>query len=119
MAVSTHRQALSALLFLYGKVLCLALPWMEDIGRPQVRRRLPVVLSREEVMVLLQHLGGVHLLLAQLLYGTGMRITEGLQLSVKDIDFAHGVVIVRDGKGGKDRVVMLPQSLVTALHAQL
>lgn len=118
-AVSTHRQALSALLFLYGKVLCVALPWMDDIGRPQVKRRLPVVLSKPEVLGVLDHLDGTHRLLAQLLYGTGMRITEGLQLRVKDLDFEQGAVIVREGKGGKDRVVMLPQSLVPGLRAQL
>lgn len=118
-SVSTHRQALSALLFLYGKVLQLDLPWMTNIGRPQVKRRLPVVLSQAEVMAVLAHLEGTHRLLAQLLYGTGMRITEGLQLRVKDLDFEHGAVIVREGKGGKDRVVMLPQSLVGGLRGQL
>jgi len=118
-AVSTHRQALSALLFLYGKVLQLDLPWMTDIGRPQVKRRLPVVLSQAEVLAVLDHLEGTHRLLAQLLYGTGMRITEGLELRVKDLDFEHGAVIVRQGKGGKDRVVMLPQSLVGGLRGQL
>lgn len=118
-AVSTHRQALSALLFLYGKVLQLDLPWMTNIGRPQVKRRLPVVLSQAEVMAVLAHLEGTHRLLAQLLYGTGMRITEGLQLRVKDLDFERGAVIVREGKGGKDRVVMLPQSLVGGLRGQL
>lgn len=118
-AASTHRQALSALLFLYGKVLGVALPWMEEIGRPKVQRRLPVVLSRDEVVAVLQALEGEHRLLAQLLYGTGMRITEGLQLRVKDLDFAHGALVVREGKGSKDRVVMLPQSLVPGLQAQL
>ncbi|WP_171829073.1 integron integrase [Kinneretia aquatilis] len=118
-AVSTHRQALSALLFLYGKVLGLSLPWMMDIGRPQLKRRLPVVLSQAEVLAVLDHLEGTHRLLAQLLYGTGMRITEALQLRVKDLDFDHGAVIVREGKGGKDRVVMLPQSLAQGLRWQL
>ncbi|MCV2439855.1 integron integrase [Paucibacter sp. DJ2R-2] len=118
-AVSTHRQALSALLFFYGKVLGLSLPWMTDIGRPQVKRRLPVVLSQAEVLAVLDHLEGTHRLLAQLLYGTGMRITEARQLRVKDLDFDHGVVIVREGKGGKDRVVMLPQSLAQGLRWQL
>lgn len=118
-AVSTHRQALSALLFLYGKVLGVALPWMEEIGRPQLKRRLPLVLSQVEVQAVLDHLEGTHRLLAQLLYGTGMRISEALQLRVRDLDFDHGAVIVRDGKGGNDRVVMLPQSLVPGLHGQL
>ncbi|KQU70252.1 integrase [Rhizobacter sp. Root1238] len=118
-AVSTHRQALSALLFLYGNVLGVAMPWMDDIGRPLVKRRLPVVLSQAEVLAVLDHLEGTHRLLAQLLYGTGTRITEALQLRVKDLDFDHGAVIVREGKGGKDRVVMLPQSLGPGLRLQL
>lgn len=118
-AVSTHRQALSALLFMYGKVLGLSLPWMDDIGRPQIKRRLPVVLSQAEVMAVLDHMEGVHRLLAQLLYGTGLRISEALQLRVKDLDFDHGAIVVHEGKGAKDRVVMLPASLVSGLHLQL
>jgi len=70
---------------------------MADIGRPQVKRRLPVVLSQAEVLAVLAHLEGTHRLLAQLLYGTGLRITEALQLRVKDLDFDHGAVIVREG----------------------
>jgi integron integrase len=119
LAISTHRQALSALLFLYGKVLERQLPWMSEIGRPVPRRRLPVVLSRDEVAAVLGRMRGEHQLLARLLYGTGMRISEGLQLRVKDVDFAHRAIVVREGKGGKDRVVMLPDSLVGALREQL
>jgi integron integrase len=119
LAVSTHRQALSALLFLYGKVLEQQLPWMSEIGRPVPRRRLPVVLSRDEVTAVLGRMQGEHQLLARLLYGTGLRITEALQLRVKDVDFAHRAIVVREGKGGKDRVVMLPDSLVGALRDQL
>jgi site-specific recombinase XerD len=118
-AVSTHRQALSALLFLYQKVLCIDLPWMQEIGRPKARVRLPVVLAHEEVARLFALLEGEHRLLAQLLYGTGMRITEGLQLRVKDVDFERRAIVVREGKGGKDRVVMLPASLVPALRGQM
>lgn len=118
-SASTHRQALSALLFLYGKVLDLNLPWLQAIGRPQVQRRLPVVLSREELAALFRHLSGEHLLFARLLYGTGLRLTEGLQLRAKDIDFSHQAIVVREGKGGKDRIVMLPQALMTGLRAQL
>lgn len=91
-STSSHRQALSALLFLYWKVLGQALPWMQDIGRPVPKRRLPVVLHPDELAAVLGQLQGVHLLLAQLLYGTGMRITEGLQLRVKDIDFAQRAI---------------------------
>ncbi|MBH9553072.1 integron integrase [Inhella gelatinilytica] len=118
-APSTHRQALSALLSLYGKVLGHQLPWMEEIGRPVPKRRLPVVLSRDEVLAVLARLEGVHALLARLLYGTGLRITEALQLRVKDLDFAQHAVYVRAGKGGKDRVVMLPATLLGELRQQL
>lgn len=118
-SASTHRQALSALLFLYREVLKVDLPWLNEIGRPHVDRRLPVVLTMDEVQRMLAALSGVNHLLTALLYGTGMRILEGLRLRVKDVDFDHGVIIVRDGKGGKDRMVMLPQSLVPALREQL
>jgi len=116
---SSHRQALSALLFLYGKVLGQQLPWMQDIGRPVPKPRLPVVLSRDEVRAILAQMSGVHRLLAELLYGTGMRISEALGLRVKDVDFGHRAIYVREGKGGKDRVVMLPQSLLASIRAQL
>lgn len=118
-AASTHKQALSALIFLYGRVLGVQLPWMTQIGRPRVQRRLPVVLSQDELAAVLRGLDGEHLLFAQLLYGTGLRLTEGLQLRVKDVDFQHGAIIVRAGKGGKDRVLMLPATLVPALRTQL
>ena len=94
-AASTHKQALSALRFLYSRVLDVRLPWMAEIGRPRVQRRLPVVLSRDEVRAVLCGLEGEHLLFSQLLYGTGMRLTECLQLRVKDIDFQQGV----EGRG--------------------
>ena len=116
---SSHRQALSALLFLYGKVLGHQLPWMQDIGRPVPKPRLPVVLSREEVQAIFAQMSGVHRLLAELLYGTGMRITEAISLRVKDVAFGHRAIYVREGKGRKDRIVMLPQSLVPALRVQL
>lgn len=118
-APATHRQALSALLFFYGKVLGVDLPWMREIGRPKERRRLPVVLSPEEVARVLALLDGEHRLFGQLLYGTGMRITEGLRLRVKDVDFARGAIIVREGKGGKDRALMLPERLVPGLRDQV
>jgi len=119
-APSTHNQALSALLFLYQKVLGQQLPWMSDIGRPTQHRRLPVVLSHDEVSRVLGALQEApHALLAQLLYGTGMRLLEGLRLRVKDIEFERRAVVVREGKGAKDRVVMLPASLEAPLRAQL
>ena len=118
-SVSTHRQALSALLFLYRQVFGQQLPWMDALDRPQRKPRLPVVLTPAEVRAVLALLEGTHAVLAQLLYGTGMRITEALQLRTKDIDFERRVVVVRCGKGGKDRVVMLPSALAAPLKAQL
>jgi integrase len=118
LATATHKQALSALVFLYGKVLQVSLPWVAQLERPRVRRRLPVVLSRDEVMGILARMQGEHALLVRLLYGTGMRISEVLQLRVKDVDFSHQALIVREGKGGKDRVVMLAQSLAQPLRGQ-
>jgi integron integrase len=118
-STSTHRQALAALLPLYQKVLRQQLPWMQELDRPQRKPRLPVVLSVSEVRAVLALLDGTHAVLGQLLYGTGMRITEALQLRTKDVDFERGVIVVRDGKAGKDRVVMLPATLVPALKAQL
>lgn len=100
-------------------MLELNLPWINQIERPRVRRRLPVVLSRDEVSAVLGGMAGELGLLARLLYGTGMRINEALQLRVKDVDFAHQAVIVRAGKGGKDRVLMLPQALAQPLREQL
>jgi site-specific recombinase XerD len=172
-APATHRQALSALLFLYQKVLNQRLPWMDEIGRPQPRRRLPVVLSQSEVGAVIDALdrlegmaatiararvaaaaaaaapqvssrprgGTAELaagtaesgaadaedrpywpplgLLGRLFYGTGMRLMEGLRLRVKDINFERRAIVVREGKGGKDRVVMLPAALEGPLRAQL
>ena len=129
-APATHKQALSALLFLYQKVLRQELPWMGEIGRPRSDKRLPVVLSAGEVAAVLAQLDaqpqsqppphGVALaLVARLLYGTGMRLLEGLRLRVKDIDFERRALVVREGKGAKDRVVMLPASLEAPLRAQL
>ncbi|MBQ0958578.1 integron integrase [Ideonella sp. 4Y11] len=117
---SSHRQALSALLFMYTRVLDIQLPWMDDIGRPIVTPRLPVVLTPSEVQEVLRRIPeGPYRLLAKLLYGTGMRISEGVGLRIKDVDFAQQAIYVRAGKGGKDRVVMLPRSLATDLREQL
>ena len=118
-SVSTHRQALAALLFLYQKVFGLQLPWMQALERPQRKARLPTVLSAAEVRAVLALLDGTHAVLAQLLYGTGMRITEALQLRAKDVDFERSVIVVRCGKGGKDRVVMLPATLAQRLRDQM
>ena len=118
-SVSTHRQALSALLFVYQQVFGQTVPWLSAIGRPVPKPRLPVVLSASEVAAVLSMLGGTYGLLAQLLYGTGARISEALQLRVKDIHFDRRTIIVRCGKGGKGRVVMLPATLEPALKGQL
>jgi site-specific recombinase XerD len=144
-AAATHRQALSALLFLYREVLGIDMPWLQQLGRPVPHKRIPVVLTHVEVQTLLARMserrkddqrGGVGVggrgggngnggaggetgLLAHLLYGTGMRLLEGVRLRVKDVDLVRQVIVVRDGKGGKDRVVMLPRALDAPLRAQL
>jgi integron integrase len=116
---STHNQALSALLFLYREVLDLQLPWMDGIQRPGYAKRIPSVLTKDEVAGVLALLQGEVGLIAQLLYGTGMRLMEGLRLRIKDVDFERSAIIVREAKGNKDRVVMLPRSLAPALRTQL
>ena len=110
-SASTHNQALSAILFLYREVLNIDLPWLNNIGRPQQAKRIPSVLTKDEVAGLLAQMEGITALLARLLYGTGMRLMEGMRLRVKDVEFDRHVVIVREAKGCKDRVVMLPRSL--------
>jgi integron integrase len=116
---STHHQALCALLYLYRAVFGVELPWMQSIGRPRQRVRVPVVLSRDEITRLLGALSPDDPPVPQLLYGAGLRLMEGLRLRIKDLDFDRRVIVVRDGKGGKDRVVMLPASLTDALRAQV
>jgi integron integrase len=116
---STHRQALSALLFLYVEVLKINLPWLKEIGRPQSVQRLPVVLTVDEVRRTFAAMDGTNRLLAQVLYGTGMRIMEALRLRVKDVEFNRGAIIIREAKGAKERVVMLPETLRDALTAQI
>jgi integron integrase len=118
-AVSTQNQAKSALLFLYREVLGDELPWLDNVEQAKAPKRLPVVLTREEVQKVLSQLEGQHRLAAGLLYGAGLRILECLRLRVKDVDFARKEILVRDGKGFKDRVTMLPQSLIPALQQHL
>jgi integron integrase len=115
-AASTQNQAKSALLFLYKVVLGLELPWLEEIVSAKNPRRLPVVLTPSEVRALLHELNGTMGLVASLLYGTGMRLLEALRLRVKDVDFERREIVVRDGKGGKDRVTVLPENLVLPLN---
>ena len=116
-AASTQNQALSALLFLYREVLAVDLPWLDEVVRAKRPARLPVVLTHAEVGAVLSRMSGVYGLMAQLLYGTGMRLMECVRLRVKDVDFERAEILVRDGKGGKDRVTMLPQKLLPALQA--
>ena len=117
-AASTQNQALSALLFLYKEVL------KQDLGpidalRAKKPKRLPTVLTKEEVRRVFQHMSGIHLLIARLLYGSGLRLMEGVRLRVKDLDFEYHTITVRDGKGAKDRVTMLPETLVVPLQDHL
>lgn len=118
-AASTQNQAMSALLFLYRHVLDVELPWLEDVVRARRPAKLPVVLSSQEVTRLLCHMDGQFLLIAQLLYGGGLRLMEALRLRVKDIDFEYSQILVRDGKGAKDRVTVLPAATLETLQAHL
>jgi integron integrase len=118
-AAATQNQALSALLFLYKEVLAVDLPWLDDVTRAKRPQRMPVVLTRDEVHAVLDRMSGVYGLMARLLYGTGMRLMECVPLRVKDVDFARGEILIRDGKGAKDRVTMLPQSLASPLQSHL
>ena len=118
-APSTQTQALSAILFLYRHVLGVELPWLDDVVRAKPKQRLPVVMTTAEVQQVLGAMHGTPGLVASLLYGSGLRVTEALRLRVKDIDFAHREITVRDGKGGKDRRTPLPQRLHESLHNQV
>jgi len=118
-SASTQNQALSALLFLYREVLGIKLPWMENVVRAKRTRRLPVVLSKGEVALLLRNLAGREWLMAALMYGSGLRLMECLRLRVKDVDLARNEIIVRCGKGGKDRRTVLPATLREPLARQV
>jgi integron integrase len=118
-AVSTQRQALSAILFLYRHVLKIEIDWLDDVVRARQPRRLPNVLSRDEVAAVLSRLQGTAQLVVLLLYGTGMRILECLRLRVQDLDFDLGHITIRNPKGGRDRVTMLPDSTRDRLRDQL
>ncbi|HJU22846.1 MAG TPA: integron integrase [Casimicrobiaceae bacterium] len=118
-ASSTQNQAQSALLFLYREVLARELPLLAGIARAKAATRLPVVLTREEVAKVLVALRGTHRLFGELLYGSGMRILEGARLRVKDLDLARRQILVRDGKGAKDRVTVVPDRLLGPLRRHL
>ena len=118
-SASTQNQAKSALLFLYKEVLEIELPWLDNVTQAKAPKRLPVVLTQAEVQAVLSRLDGTMWLIASLLYGSGLRIMEALRLRVKDVDFARREILVREGKGFKDRVTMLPVSLVEPLKSHL
>jgi integron integrase len=118
-SASTQTQALCGLLYLYREILGKQVGELEGLIRARRRRRLPVVLTREEVRRVLAHVEGTERLFLTLLYGTGLRLMEGLRLRVKDVDFAENQITVRDGKGAKDRVTMLPQSIQDDLRRHL
>ena len=121
-AAATQNQALSALLFLYRDVLGVSLPWLDNVTRAKKPRRLPTVLTPAEVKSVLDRVTGgegIYALMARLLYGTGMRLMECVRLRVKDVEFARREILIRDGKGGKDRVTMLPGALAGPLAAHL
>jgi len=116
---ATQSQALAALLFLYKRVLDAALPWIDDVVRAHRPKRLPVVLRKDEARLVIDNLSGVHWLIASILYGSGLRLLEALRLRTKDIDLYHRRIVVRSGKGFKDRVTVLPALLVQPLRAHL
>lgn len=116
-AASTQNQALAALLFMYRHVLGVELPWMDDVVRARKPQRLPVVLTPDEVAAVLGQMSGTPRVVAGLMYGSGLRLMEALRLRIKDVDFGYRQVLVRDGKGRKDRVAPLPDRLRPALEA--
>jgi integron integrase len=118
-AASTQNQALSALLFLYKEVLKQEIGWLEGVERVKKTARLPVVLTRDEVHTIFAHLQGTPRLMAGLLYGSGLRLMECVRLRVQDVDFGSARITVRDGKGAKDRVTMLPVNLAAPLQRHL
>jgi integron integrase len=118
-SASTQNQAKSALLYLYKEVLGVELPWLDNVTQAKVPQRMPVVLTQAEVQAVLSRMDGTMWLIASLLYGSGLRIMEALRLRVKDVDFARREILVREGKGFKDRVTMLPTSLIEPLKCHL
>src|ERR1043166_6907935 len=118
-SASTQNQALGALLFLYRHVLQDPPPWLQDVVRAQRPVHLPVVLTPDEVRMVIDRMNGVARLVAQLLYGSGLRLMEALTLRVKDVDFTRHQLMVRDTKGKRDRATMLPESVIVALRRHL
>ena len=118
-AAATQNQAKAALLFLYREVLKIELPWLDNVARAKTPTRLPTVLTRQEVGAVLHHLQGTHALIGGLLYGAGLRIMEGVRLRVQDVDTRRRQLLIRNGKGFKDRITMMPDRLTVDLARQL
>ena len=118
-AAATQNQALNAIAFLYRRVLDREVGDLGSMARAKKRRYLPVVLTRSEVIDLLSRLEGVNSLAAGLMYGAGLRLMETVRLRIKDLDLERGELVVRNGKGGRDRITVLPARLVSPLHDQL
>ena len=118
-SAATQNQALAGVLFLYRDVLEFDLPWLANVVRAKLPQHLPVVLTRQEVQKVIAHLRGTEWLIASLLYGSGMRVTECLQLRVKDLELTRREILIRDAKGQKDRVTVLPDALVPHLRDHL
>lgn len=116
---STQNQALQGVLYLYKNIINKEIGWIDDIKRVARVKHLPVVYSREEVLQIIQHLDGVTSLFIKLLYGTGMRLNEGLNLRIKDIDFTANQITIRDGKGEKDRITILPEKLIESINEHI
>ena len=118
-SASTQNQALSALLFLYQQVLAIKLDWLDNVVRAKRPKKLPVVLSRDEVQRVLKLIPATNGLIARLMYGTGMRLMEAMRLRIKDIDFSYKQILIRSGKGDKDRATLLPESLISELQQHI
>jgi integron integrase len=118
-AAATQNQAKSALLFLYREVLEIALPWLDNVTQAKAPKRLPVVLTVKEVQAVMAGMSGTHALIARLLYGSGMRLMEAVRLRVKDVEFSRREILIREGKGFKDRVTMLPDAVIEPLLRHL
>jgi integron integrase len=118
-AASTQNQAFNALLFLYRNVLGVEFGELKDVQRAKKPRKLPVVFTKDEIRQIINQLDGYKWIMAQLMYGAGLRVMECVRLRVKDLDFGYGQILVRDGKGSKDRVTMLPEVLKESLKLHL
>jgi len=116
---STQNQALKAILFLYKKILKKDVGWLDEIKHVTRKKHLPVVFSKKEIIKIFEHLTGIPKLVVSLLYGSGLRLSEALRLRIKDIDFDYQQIIVRDGKGEKDRNTILPSSIIPDLKKHL